>query len=76
MSKEKQRPGEGDRKSDQNYRQHTREFVESGQVDEKAKQAEPADKQEAEALKKAEEAGKRRAKEKDPAVARDYSKSG
>ena len=73
MSNEKP-AGEGDRESDRNYRERTKEFVESGKVEEKAEQAKPADDEEAEALKKAEEAGKRRAKEKDPAVTRDYSK--
>ena len=75
MPNEKERPGEGDRESDRHYRQHTKEFVESGEVDEKARQATPSSKEEAEALEKAEEAGKERAKEKDPAVKRDYSKS-
>lgn len=70
---DKKRPGEGDRESDRRYREHTEEFVESGKVEEKARDAEPESSEEAEKLEKAEDEGRDRAKEKDPAVKRDYS---
>jgi hypothetical protein len=63
--------GEGDRESAERYNEDTREFVESGQVDEAARKAEEQDPAEGE---KAEEAGRERAKEVDPAVHRDYRK--
>ena len=63
--------GEGDRESAKRYNRNTQEFVESGKVDEAAKRAGDADPKE---LEKAEKAGKKRARELDPAVERDYSK--
>ena len=63
--------GEGDREADRNYRKRTEEFVESGRVDEAAKKA---GKQDPEEARKAEEEGRRRAKEMDPEVHRDYDK--
>lgn len=63
--------GEGDRESAQRYNEETRKFVESGKVDEAARNAGKGDKQE---MERAEQAGKDRAKELDPAVGRDYSK--
>jgi hypothetical protein len=63
--------GEGDKEADRHYREHTREFVESGKVDEAAERARDQDPEEA---RKAEEAGRRRAKEMDPDVHRDYDK--
>ena len=72
----KEQPGEGNREADRRYRKRTREFVESEDVEEKAREAEPASREEAERLKKAEETGEDQAKEKDPAVKRDYSKPG
>ena len=65
--------GEGNREAGRNYNRATREFVKSGQVEEKARAAadvDPADKDE---LRRAEEKGKARAKEEDPAINRDYS---
>jgi hypothetical protein len=61
--------GEGDKEAAREYSEATREFVESGKVDEAAKEAGRQDPREADA---AERAGKERAKEKDPAVHRDY----
>lgn len=63
--------GEGDRESAKRYNEDTQEFVESGKVDEAAKKAGQGDKKE---MERAEQAGKDRAKELDPAVDRDYSK--
>jgi hypothetical protein len=63
--------GEGDRESAKRYNQDTREFVESGKVDEAAEQAAGQDPDEAEGSEKA---GRERAREVDPAVSRDYDK--
>ncbi len=63
--------GEGDRESAKRYNEDTREFVESGKVDEAARKAGEGDKEE---MERAEKAGKDRAKELDPAVDRNYSK--
>jgi len=63
--------GEGDKEADRHYRERTREFVESGRVDEAAENARDQDPDEA---RKAEEEGRRRAKEMDPDVHRNYDK--
>jgi hypothetical protein len=58
--------GEGDRDSARRYNEKTREFVESGKVDQAARESsEDID---------AERQGRERAKELDPEVHRDYSK--
>lgn len=74
MSKPHSQKGEGDRESDRRYREHTRDFVDSGKVDEKAEEArrEGGSKP----LREAEKAGRQRAKEEDPNVKRDYEKTG
>jgi hypothetical protein len=69
--KQPKNQGEGDRESAERYNEKTQEFVESGKVDEAARRAGEGDPEE---MRKAEEAGKKRAKELDPAVERDYSK--
>jgi hypothetical protein len=61
--------GEGDRESAREYNEATRRFVESGKVEKAARSAGEQDSAEAE---RAEQAGFERAKEKDPAVHRDY----
>lgn len=58
--------GEGDREAARHYDEKTRQFVESGKVDQAARDAE-SDPQ-------AEEKGKERAKEFDPEVHRDHNK--
>lgn len=63
--------GEGDKEAAREYNRATQEFVESGRVEEAAEQARDQDPGEAES---AEQAGRERAKEKDPAVHRDYGK--
>lgn len=71
MADERNSKGEGDREADRHYREKTRDFVESGKVDEAAEKARNQDPEEAE---KAEEAGRKRAKEVDPEVHREYDK--
>jgi hypothetical protein len=71
MENKPRNPGEGDRESAKRYNEKTRKFVESGKVEEAARNAAKGDKQE---MERAEQAGKARAKELDPAVNRDYSK--
>ena len=63
--------GEGDKEADRHYRDRTREFVESGRVDEAAERAKDQDPEEA---REAEEKGRSRAKEMDPEVHRNYDK--
>ena len=63
--------GEGDKEAAREYNEATRQFVESGKVEEAAERAGGQDADEAE---QAEQAGLERAKEKDPAVHRDYQK--
>ena len=66
--------GEGDRDAARRYNKASHDFVETENVTEKARQAGNVSEQEMRKLKEAEKAGKERAKEKDPAVSRDYSK--
>jgi hypothetical protein len=63
--------GEGDREAAGHYNEATREFVESGKVDEAAERAAGQDPQEA---RDSERRGKERAREEDPALHRDYEK--
>jgi len=58
--------GEGNYAASKQYNDATKKFVQSGKVGEAARKAAPADAQEAEDLRRAEDAGKRRAKEEDP----------
>ncbi len=69
--KQQDNQGEGNREAAREYNEETREFVESGKVDEAAEKASEQDPGEAEA---AERAGEERAREKDPEVVRDYRK--
>ena len=62
--------GEGDRESAKRYNEGVQDFVKSGKVEEAARKAGDADPQE---MEQAEQAGKERAKEFDPAVKRDYA---
>lgn len=71
MADDDKQQGEGDREADRHYRDKTREFVESGRVEKAAREA---GKQDPEEARKAEEAGRKRAKEEDPEVHRDYDK--
>jgi hypothetical protein len=60
--------GEGNYKASREYNEKTKEFVESGKVDDAAREAAPQDDAEARELERAEREGKRRAKEEDPAL--------
>jgi hypothetical protein len=62
--------GEGDRESAKRYNEATREFVQSGKVDDAAEYAE----QDPEEAKESERKGRQHARELDPAVHRDYQK--
>lgn len=62
--------GEGNYDAARRYDKAQREFVESGQVDDAARNAAPKNADEAEQLRRAEQDGKSRAKEEDPAVSR------
>lgn len=54
--------GEGSYTGSKDYNERTRKFVDSGKVDEAARNAEPKSEQEKQAMQKAERAGKQRAK--------------
>lgn len=58
--------GEGNRTADRNYREATREFVESERGKEEIKKAGEVDPKEAQEIRAAEEEAKARAKENDP----------
>jgi hypothetical protein len=62
--------GEGNYEAARRYDEAQKRFVDSGRVDEAAEQAAPKSEAEAEALRRAEEAGKAHAKEEDPDVER------
>lgn len=67
--------GEGNYKASREYNDATREFVESGQVDEAAKQAKPRTRQEQEEMRQAEKAGRDKSKGEDPKLYKDGRKS-
>lgn len=71
MADKQRMQGEGDRESAKRYNEDTKKFVESGKVDEAARKAGQGDEAE---MERAEDLGKKRAKEFDPAEDRDYSK--
>jgi hypothetical protein len=54
--------GEGSYTGTKDYNQRTKKFVESGKVDEAAREAEPRSEEEREAMQKAERIGKQPAK--------------
>ncbi|MGZ8211040.1 MAG: hypothetical protein ACXWUH_11070 [Burkholderiales bacterium] len=54
--------GEGNYKATRDYNERTKDFVESGKVDEAADKAKPKNEQEARDMREAEEAGKSRSK--------------
>ena len=62
--------GEGNYKASRKYNEATKKFVESGRVDEAAKDAAPESESEAMDMANAEAEGRRRAKEEDPALRR------
>ncbi len=60
--------GEGNYKASRDYDERTKRFVESGKVEDAARGAAPRSPEEAADLKQAEEIGRQRAKEEDPAL--------
>ena len=60
--------GEGNYKASKDFNDASKRFVESGRVEQAARDAEPKNEREAKELKQAEQAGKARAKEEDPEV--------
>ena len=62
--------GEGDYEATRRYRKRTDEFLKNNDVDKAATRAAPESQREAEEMKAAESAGKRRAKGEDPALRR------
>jgi len=76
MKKSNQVQGEGNYKAAEEYDKAQRKFVKSGKVDAAARDAKPKSKADAEETQRAEEAGRSRAKEEDPAVKRGGGGSG
>ena len=60
--------GEGSYTGSKDYNERTKKFVDSGKVEEAARNAEPKNEQERQAMQKAERVGKERAKDEDPAL--------
>ena len=60
--------GEGSYTGSKDYNERTKKFVDSGKVEQAAKDAKPKSKQEAHEMQKAERIGKQHAKEEDPAL--------
>ena len=56
--------GEGNYKATEDYNERTKNFIDSGKVDEAAQKAKPKNQQEARELEKAEQEGKSHAKDK------------
>jgi len=62
--------GEGDYEATRRYRKRTEEYLKNNDVEKAALRAKPQSRKEAESLKAAEAAGKKRAKGEDPALRR------
>jgi hypothetical protein len=60
--------GEGSYSGSKDYNERTRKFVESGKVEDAARDAEPQSSEEKHAMQKAERLGKEKAKGEDPAL--------
>jgi hypothetical protein len=60
--------GEGSYSGSKDYNERTKKFVQSGKMDEAARDAEPKSEEEKHAMQKAERMGKERAKGVDPAL--------
>jgi len=76
MNRKDQNQGEGNREAAKRYNEAQRAFVKTGQVEEKAKEAQEDLERDPATYAEAERAGKARAAEVDPQVRRDYRKSG
>ena len=68
--------GEGNYAASRDYNERTKRFVDSGQVEQAARDAAPDSEAEALQMAAAEAEGKRHAKEEDPALSRKSSKRG
>jgi hypothetical protein len=60
--------GEGNHEADRQYRERTKQFIDSGRVDEAAREAKRAVEEEPEELEAAEKKGRDRIAEEDPEV--------
>jgi hypothetical protein len=60
--------GEGSYTGSKDYNERTKKFVDSGKVEQAAKEAKPKSEQEAHEMQKAERIGKQHAKDEDPAL--------
>ena len=60
--------GEGSYTGSKDYNERTKKFVDSGKVDQAARDAEPKNEEEKQAMQKAERVGKEKAKGEDPAL--------
>ena len=60
--------GEGSYTASKDYNERTKKFMDSGKVEQAAKDAKPKSEQEAHEMQKAERIGKEHAKEEDPAL--------
>ena len=60
--------GEGSYTGSKDYNQRTRKFIDSGKVEDAARNAEPKNEAEKQAMQKAERIGRQHAKEEDPAL--------
>jgi hypothetical protein len=60
--------GEGSYTGSKDYNERTKKFVDSGKVDDAARNAEPQSEEERQAMQKAERVGKEKAKGEDPAL--------
>lgn len=65
---EAQVEGEGSYSGTKAYNQRTKKFVDSGKVDDAAREAEPKSKEEKHSMQKAERIGRSRAKGEDPTL--------
>lgn len=68
MKSKEQVEGEGSYKGTKDYNERTKKFVDSGKVEQAARDAEPRSTEEAHQMEKAERIGKKRAKGEDPAL--------
>jgi hypothetical protein len=70
MATDKKLQGEGNYEAARRYDESQKRFVQSGRMKKAAQDAAPKSAQEAEDLKRAEEAGKSRSKGEDPSIVR------
>lgn len=68
MKPKDQVEGEGSYKGTKDYNERTKKFVDSGKVEQAARDAEPRSTEEAHQMEKAERIGKKHAKGEDPAL--------